>query len=54
MLPKSFLLSLDDGTVWCWGKNKKGQLGIPGLTDKKLTKPTQGQLPTIHSAQFAA
>ncbi|KXJ09918.1 secretion-regulating guanine nucleotide exchange factor isoform X2 [Exaiptasia diaphana] len=30
---------LDDGTVWSWGDNKKGQLGIPGLQMKRVLKP---------------
>jgi alpha-tubulin suppressor-like RCC1 family protein len=31
----------DDGTVWCWGRNKRGVLGIDDAVDAPHTTPVQ-------------
>ena len=36
-----FLFSKADGSVWCWGANKKGQLGF-GKTSRNSVTPLQG------------
>ena len=36
-----FLFFKADGSVWCWGANKKGQLGF-GKTSRNSVTPLQG------------
>ena len=31
-----------DGTLWCWGKNDSGELGIGGDTDQELPRQVTG------------
>lgn len=42
-----FTLALDtNGSVWAWGKNKSGQLGIGGLPFQYAIKPVKIHMPT--------
>jgi alpha-tubulin suppressor-like RCC1 family protein len=43
---------LDDGSVWAWGNNDRGQLGI-GNTDSQLS-PVKVAFPWARSRQEAA
>ena len=36
-----FLFFKADGSLWCWGANKKGQLGF-GKTSRNSVTPLQG------------
>ncbi|HUP31168.1 MAG TPA: hypothetical protein VM122_13400 [Usitatibacter sp.] len=36
------LVLRDDGTVWAWGTNRYGQLGVEGITDRIAPAPVPG------------
>jgi alpha-tubulin suppressor-like RCC1 family protein len=37
----------EDGTVWCWGENEAGQLGVPVVQPSTVTRPVQANIESV-------
>jgi alpha-tubulin suppressor-like RCC1 family protein len=45
---------LDDGTVWCWGRNNYGNFGLGSTSQSDETRPVQVHLPSQKKAVMVA